>query len=63
MMKTRTMRRALVALALCAAWPLAALIAGAQVILCNNSGPVHIAAAVGTPVAVLYALTNPQHTP
>jgi lipopolysaccharide heptosyltransferase II len=42
---------------------LAALIAGAQVMVCNNSGPVHIAAAVGTPVAVLYALTNPQHTP
>lgn len=42
---------------------LAALIAGAQVIVCNNSGPVHIAAAVGTPVAVLYALTHPQHTP
>jgi lipopolysaccharide heptosyltransferase II len=42
---------------------LGALIAGAQVIVCNNSGPVHIAAAVGTPVAVLYALTNPQHTP
>ncbi|HEV7915750.1 MAG TPA: glycosyltransferase family 9 protein [Albitalea sp.] len=42
---------------------LAALVAGAQVIVCNNSGPVHIAAAVGTPVAVLYALTNPQHTP
>lgn len=42
---------------------LAALIAGAQVVVCNNSGPVHIAAAVGTPVAVLYALTNPQHTP
>jgi len=42
---------------------LAALIAGAQVIVCNNSGPVHIAAAVGTPVTVLYALTNPQHTP
>ena len=25
--------------------------------------PVHIAAAVGTPVADVYALTNPQHTP
>ena len=25
--------------------------------------PTHIAAAVGTPVVVLYALTNPQHTP
>ena len=42
---------------------LAALIAGAQVIVCNNCAPVQIAAAVGTPVAVLYALTNPQHTP
>jgi lipopolysaccharide heptosyltransferase II len=42
---------------------LAALIAGAQVLVCNNSGPAHIAAAQGTPVVVLYALTNPQHTP
>jgi lipopolysaccharide heptosyltransferase II len=42
---------------------LAALIAGAQVTVCNNSGPAHISAAVGTPVVVLYALTNPQHTP
>jgi ADP-heptose:LPS heptosyltransferase len=29
----------------------------------NNSGPAHLAAAVGTPVVDLYALTNPQHTP
>jgi lipopolysaccharide heptosyltransferase II len=28
-----------------------------------NTGPVHIAAATGTPVVVLYAQTNPQHTP
>ena len=28
-----------------------------------NTGAVHIAAAVGTPVVVLYAQTNPQHTP
>ena len=42
---------------------LAALIAGAQVTVCNNSGPAHISAALGTPVVVLYALTNPQHTP
>lgn len=42
---------------------LAALIAAAPVLLANNSGPAHIAAAVGTPVAQLYALTNPQHTP
>lgn len=32
-------------------------------LLSNNTGPVHIAAAVGTPVVDLYALTNPQHTP
>ena len=42
---------------------LAALIAHADILLCNNSGPAHIAAAVGTPVVDLYALTNPQHTP
>ena len=28
-----------------------------------NTGTVHIAAATQTPVIVLYALTNPQHTP
>lgn len=32
-------------------------------LLSNNTGPVHLAAAVGTPVVDLYALTNPQHTP
>ncbi|MCY7322470.1 MAG: lipopolysaccharide heptosyltransferase II [Phormidesmis sp. CAN_BIN36] len=42
---------------------LAALIAIAPVLISNNTGPVHIAAAVGTPVVDLYALTNPQHTP
>lgn len=42
---------------------LAALVAGARVLVGNNSGPVHLAAAVGTPVVDLYALTNPQHTP
>lgn len=42
---------------------LAALIARAPLLVSNNTGPVHIAAAVGTPVVVLYALTNPQHTP
>jgi lipopolysaccharide heptosyltransferase II len=35
----------------------------AAVALTSNSGPAHIAAAVGTPVVDLYALTNPQHTP
>ncbi|HEY2156305.1 MAG TPA: glycosyltransferase family 9 protein, partial [Isosphaeraceae bacterium] len=42
---------------------LAALIERAPVLICNNTGPAHIAAAVGTPVVDLYALTNPQHTP
>ena len=42
---------------------LGALIAGAELLLSNNTGPVHMAAALGTPVVDLYALTNPQHTP
>jgi lipopolysaccharide heptosyltransferase II len=42
---------------------LAALIARANVLVSNNTGPVHIASSVGTPVVDLYALTNPQHTP
>jgi lipopolysaccharide heptosyltransferase II len=42
---------------------LAALIARAPVLIVNNTGPAHIAAAVGTPVVDLYALTNLQHTP
>lgn len=42
---------------------LVALIARTQVLVTNNTGPAHIAAAVGTPVVDLYALTNPQHTP
>ncbi|HEX9955902.1 MAG TPA: lipopolysaccharide heptosyltransferase II [Fibrella sp.] len=40
-----------------------ALIAEAPLLLANNTGPVHIAAAVQTPVVVVYAKTNPQHTP
>lgn len=42
---------------------LAALIALAPLLISNNTGPVHIAAAVGTAIVDLYALTNPQHTP
>jgi lipopolysaccharide heptosyltransferase II len=42
---------------------LAALLQAAPLLIGNNSGPVHLAAAVGTPVVDLYALTNPQHTP
>ena len=42
---------------------LVALIGRAPLIITNNTGPAHIAAALGTPVVDLYALTNPQHTP
>jgi lipopolysaccharide heptosyltransferase II len=41
---------------------LAALVALAPLVIANNTGPAHVAAAVGTPVVDLYALTNPQHT-
>ena len=42
---------------------LGAAIKLATVVVSNNTGPAHIAAALGTPLADLYALTNPQHTP
>jgi ADP-heptose:LPS heptosyltransferase len=42
---------------------LAALLEAAPVLVSGNTGPVHLAAAVGTPVVDIYALTNPQHTP
>jgi lipopolysaccharide heptosyltransferase II len=42
---------------------LAALLRRAPLLVSNNTGPVHVACAVGTPVVDLYALTNPQHTP
>jgi lipopolysaccharide heptosyltransferase II len=59
-----TMRRPSISLAgALSLGELGALIAGAQVLVSNNSGPVHMAAALGTPVVDLYALTNPQHTP
>jgi lipopolysaccharide heptosyltransferase II len=42
---------------------LAAALHRAPLLIANNSGPAHLAAAVGTPVVDLYALTNPQHAP
>ncbi len=42
---------------------LAALLSRAALLVSNNTGPAHIAAALGTPVVSLYALTNPQHIP
>jgi lipopolysaccharide heptosyltransferase II len=40
-----------------------ALISMAPLVISVNTGTAHIAAATQTPVIVLYALTNPQHTP
>ncbi len=40
-----------------------ALIENSPLIVSVNTGSIHIAAAVNTPVVVLYAQTNPQHTP
>ena len=37
--------------------------ADVTLLITNNTGPAHIAAAMDTPVVDLYALTNPQHTP
>jgi lipopolysaccharide heptosyltransferase II len=42
---------------------LGAALSLASVVASNNTGPAHIAAAVGTPLVNLYAMTNPQHTP
>jgi lipopolysaccharide heptosyltransferase II len=42
---------------------LGAAISLASVMVSNNTGPAHMAAALGTPLVNLYALTNPQHTP
>lgn len=42
---------------------LGAAISLASVAVSNNTGPAHMAAALGTPIVSLYALTNPQHTP
>jgi ADP-heptose:LPS heptosyltransferase len=36
-----------------------ALVEAADVVVTNNTGPMHMAAALGTPVVALFALTNP----
>ena len=41
---------------------LAAIIERAALVLCPDSGPAHIATAVGTPVVGLYATSNPGRT-
>jgi ADP-heptose:LPS heptosyltransferase len=42
---------------------LAALIRLSPLLVSSNTGPVHLSAAVGTPVVDVYAKTNMQHTP
>lgn len=39
------------------------LVQHSPLIISVNTGTTHISAAVGTPIVVLYAQTNPQHTP
>jgi len=41
---------------------LLALLAAAEFVICPDSGPVHMATAVGTPVLGLYATSNPDRT-
>ena len=41
---------------------LAALLATADLVICPDSGPAHIATAMGTPVIGLYATSNPDRT-
>ncbi len=41
---------------------LIALIAGARAVISNDSGPLHIAAALGVPVAALFGPTDPART-
>ena len=40
-----------------------ALISKAPLVISVNTGTIHLAAAVKTPIIVLYALSNPQHAP
>ena len=42
---------------------LAGIISQSALLLSNNTGPVHVAAAFGVPVVDLYALTAPQYRP
>jgi heptosyltransferase-2 len=41
---------------------LAAVLALSAAVLCNDSGGMHLAAALGTPLVALYGITNPAQT-
>ena len=40
----------------------AAILAGAELVVCNDSGGMHLASALGTPVVAVYGLTDPVKT-
>ena len=40
----------------------AELLAGAELVICNDSGGMHLASALGTPVVAVYGLTDPAKT-
>ena len=41
----------------------AALIEQCDLLVCNDSGLMHVAAAVGTPIVAVYGSTSPRNTP
>lgn len=41
---------------------LAETLAGARAVVCNDSGPMHLAAAVGAPIVAIFGSTEPLHT-